>query len=91
MSSTLCMRRTPKPPEAEQWHFKYPVKGWFARRFYDHDGSLGGGMHTIGPEQLDWIDGLLLGGRCDEQERQNLAAVAEVLREGGTVDMWFEV
>jgi hypothetical protein len=84
------MRRTPRQTK-EQWAFKLPVKGAFARRFYDHDGSLGGGMITIGADQLDWIDGLIAGGRFDASELRDLRQIADVLREGGTIDMWFEV
>lgn len=90
MSSTLCMRRTPKPPK-DDWHFKVPIKSIIARKFYDHDGSLGGGTITVGPEHLEWFEGVLAAGRFDAADGRDLEAVVNVLREGGTIDMWFEV
>ena len=89
VSSTLCIRRTPKPDD-DEWHFKLPVKGLLARKFYDHDGSLGGGMQTIGPEHLEWFEGVLAAGQFDNGDGAKLHQVVEVLREGGTIDMWFE-
>lgn len=90
MTSTLCMRRTPKPSKTD-WHFKLPIKGLIARKFYDHDGSLGGGMITVGPEYLEWFEGVLAAGSFDKSEMRQLEAVVNVLREGDTIDMWFEV
>lgn len=90
MSSTLLFRRTPKSTK-ELCHFKQPLKGMFARRFYDHDGSLGGGMITIGPEQLDWLRGIHAAYK--EQyagESKDLEKLIAVLEEGETIDMWFE-
>lgn len=90
MSSTLCMRITPKPSN-DEWHFKLPVKAIFARKFYDHDGSLGGGMLTLTVEHLEWLEGVLAAGQFDKKHHDDLEAIAAVLRGGGTVDMWFEV
>lgn len=90
MSSTLCIRRTPKP-EPDEWHFKLPLKGILARKFYDHDGSLGGGMITIGDEHLSWFEGLLAAGAFDKKDKADLLAIVEHLRDGGSIDMWFEV
>ena len=41
MSSTLVIRKTPVSKD-EEFTFKYPVKAWFGRKFYDHDVSCGG-------------------------------------------------
>lgn len=90
MSSTLCIRKTPKPPRSNEWHFKQPIKGVLARKFYDHDGSLGGGMLTVGPEHLEWFEGVLAAGNFESSEKRELESVADVLRDGGTIDMWFE-
>ena len=94
MSSTLCMRKTPKPTK-DEWHFELPIKGIFARRFYDHDGTLGGGLVTIGPDDLSWLEGVIGGlataGTLDKKELADLRAIREHIHEGGTVDMWFEV
>ena len=84
------MRVTPKPTDTE-WSFKQPVKGLFARRYYDHDGSLGGGMRTLSLADLDWIDGLIAGGKFDADDLNRLQTIADKLREGETIDMWFEV
>lgn len=89
MSSTLCIRKTPKPDKNE-WHFKLPIKGLIARRFYDHDGSLGGNLLTIGAEHLAWFEGILAAGKFAETERRDLEKIVEVLRDGDTIDMWFE-
>ena len=90
MSSTLCIRKTPKPTK-EQWHFKYPIKGLIARKFYDHDGSLGGGTITVGPEHLEWFEGVLAAGSFDKSEAREFEEIVGVLRDGGTIDMWFDV
>ncbi len=89
MTSTLCMRKTPKPSK-DGWHFKVPIKSIFARRFYDHDGSLGGGMITIGATDLSWIEGVIAAGSFDKKEISELHAICDHIREGGTIDMWFE-
>jgi len=89
MSSTLVMRITPKPTK-NGWHFKQPIKGMFARRFYDHDGSLGGGVFTLTSDHLDWIDGVIAAGRFDDKDAKDLEAIAKAIRNGETVDMWFE-
>lgn len=90
MSSTLCIRVTPEP-EDSHWSFKQPVKGIFARRFYDHDGSLGGSLVTIGAKELPWLEGVLAAGSFEEHERKELEDIASVLQGGGSVDMWFKV
>ena len=88
MSSTLCIQKTPIPCK-EEWRFKLPVKGYIARKFYDHDGSCGGGKITIGPEHLEWFEGVLAAGNFDPQDRKDFEAVVSVLRDGKTIDMWF--
>ena len=90
MSSTLCIRKTPKPPECEEWHFKHPLKAFIGRRFYDHDGSLGGGMITIGPEHLSWFEGILIAGKFEPDDRRNLEHIVSILAEGDSIDVWFE-
>ncbi len=90
MTSTLCVRKTPKPTK-DEWHFKQPIKGILARRFYDHDGSLGGGMITIGGEHLEWLEGVQAAGSFDARDTIDLNAIIDVLRNGGSIDLWFEV
>lgn len=84
------MRKTPKP-EKDEWHFVVPVKSIFARRFYDHDGSLGGGMVTIGARDLNWLEGVIDAGTFDKKDMKDLCAIRDHIRNGGTIDMWFEV
>lgn len=93
MSSTLIMRKTPLPEKNSEVDFKLPVKGIIARRFYDHDGSLGGGIITINDSELPWFEGLLAGGitGASAKDVSDLERMCNVLRDGGTVDMWFEV
>jgi len=90
MSSTLCIRRTPKR-EASTFDFKLPIKGMVARRFFGHDGSLGGSTVTAGPDDLDWFEGILAAGQFDARDRRDLEKVVQILRDGDTIDMWFEV
>ncbi len=90
MSSTLCIRRTPKPDKNEL-HFKLPIKQFIGRRYYGHDGSCGGGLKTIGPEDLPWFEGILAAGSFQESERRDFEKVVQILRDGDTIDMWFEV
>ncbi len=89
MSSTLHIRKTPTPSDAPVWDFKQPVKGWFGRRYYDHDGSLGGNLITIPPTDLPWLEGLLLAGNIEYGDRQALERIAELLRGGDCIDIWF--
>ena len=90
MSSTLHIRRTPVP-DNEEWTFKQPLKGMLARKFYDHDGSLGGGIVTVGPEHLEWFEGLREGifERLEPSDKTKFWAVMDILRAGGSVDLWF--
>jgi len=90
MSSTLCIRKTPVP-EKEPWAFKLPLKAIIARKFYDHDGSCGGGMITVGGDSLDWFEGVAVAGKFNEYDSNCLREIIQILREGGTVDMWFEI
>jgi hypothetical protein len=87
MSSTLVIRKTPKRTKAE-WSFKLPVKALIARKFYDHDGSCGGGEITIGPEHLEWFEGVLAAGNFEPRDRKDLESVVQILRDGDTIDMW---
>lgn len=89
MTSTLCVRKTPQPVK-DQWHFKLPVKALIARKFYNHDGSLGGGEITVGPRDLEWFEGILAAGSFSREDHADLEAVIQVLRDGGSIDMWFE-
>ena len=88
MSSTLFIRKTPTPKS--NWGFKQPIKGFIGRRFYDHDGSLGGGIITVGSSHLAWFEGILAAAKLDKPERREFEKVVEVLRSGKTIDMWFE-
>jgi hypothetical protein len=89
MSSTLVM--SPVPKKRDTVSFKLPVKAILARRYYGHDGSLGGGLVTVGPEDLDWFEGVLAGAdRWSAAEVKDFEKMVEALRDGGSVDMWFE-
>jgi len=92
MSSTLCMRPTPRPPASSEVSFKHPVKAIIARRFYDHDGSLGGGLVTVGTADLAWFEGVLAAeATWDKSDRRDFEKMVGLLRSGKTVDMWFEI
>ena len=91
MTSTLCIRKTPVVAKLDNWCFKHPIKRFIGQRYYGHDGSLGGSLITIEPDQLDWFEGILMAANLDERENKEFKAVVEVLRSGKTIDMWFEV
>lgn len=93
MSSTLFIKKTPK--QDHSIGFKLPIKGAVGRRYYDHDGSLGGGLITVAPADLPWWEGLLegmvAGSIGDKEDRRDLEKVVKMLRDGHSIDMWFEV
>lgn len=88
MSSTLYFRRTPRAQKL--CSFKQPIKGAIARRYYDHDGSLGGDMETISRGEVAFFEGLAAA-CADPADRAALEKIIRVLDEDGTIDMWFEV
>lgn len=90
MTSTLCIRKTPVRKD-DAWTFKNPIKSFIGRRFYDHDCSLGGGTVTVGPENLGWFEGILLASMSlPNPELDDFIEIVDILRDGGTIDMWFE-
>ncbi len=89
MSSTLYIQRTPKPSRDIK-HFKLPIKAIIAKKYYEHDGSLGGGKITLNANELSWFEGILAAGNFDEKERNDLDFIIQILRDGETIDMWFE-
>lgn len=89
MTSTLHIRRT--PTLSSGWTFKLPIKGFIGRKFYDHDGSLGSSLITIGPNYLEWFEGILVAADLDKSERKHFEKVVAVLRSGDTIDMWINV
>jgi len=90
MSSTLFFRRTPTATSKSVCSFGQPIKGAIARRFYDHDGSLGGELLTIGRDELGFFEGLAAA--CpNPKDRTALEVIVSILRDHGTIDMWFEV
>ena len=90
MTSTLCIRKTPVVTD-NYWYFKQPIKGFIGRRYYGHDGSLGGSLIVVGPNQLAWFEGILLAANLDKSEHEHFEAVVEILRSGDTIDMWFDI
>jgi hypothetical protein len=92
MSSTLCIQKTPTPifPK-DYWTFGYPLKGYLAKKFYDHDGSLGGGLITVSASDCSWFEGVLAAARLDEKDKRSFEEIVDLLRNGHTIDMWFEV
>lgn len=91
MSSTLIARVNPLPTDEKEWHFGQQLKCVFARRFYDHDGSLGGGRMTLDDQHLDWMEGVRDGWGTDDDQLQRLCEMIEQIKEGRTIDIWFEV
>ena len=96
MSSTLLFRKTPRPPK-EFGLCGQPLKGVFARQFYGHDGSLCGGIVTIGTESLGWLQGVKCsysGHHPDDKDLREIVSlldkIIETINDGRTVDMWFE-
>jgi len=92
MTSTLVVIKTPKPRNIAEMVFKHPIKGCFGERYYGHDGSLSGDKLTIGtPEDLAWLQGLVsLSDKLDTSDKNDLAKMIEILKNGGTLDIWFD-
>lgn len=90
MTSTLYIRQTPAKSRSN-WHFKLPIKGFIGRRYYDHDGSLGGNLITIGPEHLEWFEGILVAANLEKSDRRDFETVVNILRDGKTIDVWIEI
>jgi len=90
MSSTLYFKRTPKPGTGRLGSCKQPLKGIFAKRYYDHDGSGGGGMLIINEYDLEWLRGVRAA-TTENADRTLLDKIIKEIEDGNTVDMWFEV
>ena len=84
MTSTLRVRKTPRPIEVE-WLFEQPLNGIIARRFY-----LGGGSITLGEEDRGWFDGVLAAFTGAPDEKRKLEDLVLALREGHRIDIWFD-
>lgn len=48
-------------------------------------------MRTIGPDKLEWFEGLRAGlfRSLDEHDRKTLMTILDLLREGQSIDLWF--
>jgi hypothetical protein len=90
MSSTLHFMKTPRPEE-ELGSCKVPLKSIFARKYYDHDGSCGGGLMTLGVVDLEWLKGVRDAGSIQGDQMRLLRDIITLIEEGETVDMWFSV
>ena len=93
MTSTLFARKTPK--RLAGFCFKQPVKGFFARRYYGHDGSKCGGKITIGgQDDLVFLNGIVdlvsVAASIDKRERRYLEKMIEIIKAGDTIDIWIE-
>ena len=88
MSSTLCFRQTPESEEGVG-RCKYPLKRIFAKKYYDHDGSLGGDIITLTYIDLPWLQGVQSVYNGDDKEV--LDEIIKLIEQAQTVDMWFEV
>lgn len=90
MSSSLHFMKTPEPDE-ELGSCKLPLKAVFAKKYYDHDGSCGGGLETLGMSDLEWLHGVYAGGGIKDDQLKLLQDIISIIEGGKTVDMWFEV
>jgi hypothetical protein len=68
----------------------HPLKGIFARRYFGTDGSYGNGLVRLTEKDVDWLDGLIEGGKFEKSDMRLLVKIRETLKSGSTVDMWFE-
>ncbi len=93
MSSTLSARITPRYCN-DYVIASCSLKGIFARKFYDHDGSLNGKLLTLGDEYLSWIEGLLsglkLGGNSEKCDKEFLQFLIDNIIENDSVDIWID-
>lgn len=85
MTTTLMIRKTPtRTPKG--LHFKQPIKGIIAKRYYGHDGSLSGELLTLGSNDLQWFEGVF----DSHPDDKDLKTVITYLKEGHTIDLWLE-
>jgi hypothetical protein len=70
-----------------------PLKAIFAKKFYDHDGTLGGRTEVLAPEHLDWLRGVKdsIDNGDNDDDVGLLNKIIAVLEDGGYVEMWFNV
>jgi hypothetical protein len=87
MSSTLFIS---KNVSNKNLSFGQPLKGIIGRKFYNHDGSCGGELITVGSEYLDWFEGVLAAYPEFEGDYRELEKVVDMLREGHSLDIRIE-
>lgn len=86
MGTTLCWA-----PHAPKEHGVLPgaFKRAVSQRYYDHDGSLGGGTVTIAsPEDVAFLEGLVAVGDKDVSSAAQL--LIDAIKKHGAVDIWLE-
>lgn len=88
MTSTLTIRKTPKPVKHTEFRFKQPFKGVIARKFYDHDGSLSGEFITLSGVDLNWLEGVIDGFNGEKSDIRDLEKIQRYIQEGHTIDIW---
>lgn len=89
MSSSLSARKTPRFSN-DHLSASCSLKGIFARKFYDQDGSLNGDLITLGIEYLSWIEGLYAGFSCDKYDKIFLQFLIKEIKENDSVDVWID-
>jgi hypothetical protein len=88
MSSTLHFRKTPRALK-EIGSCGLPLKRVFARKFYGHDGSLGGDVIRMDEEELEWLKGVRDSEVGDDSDQRLLDKAIELIESGKSIDMWF--
>jgi hypothetical protein len=88
MTTNLHAKKTPEPQETD-WVYGIRFKQIIARKFYDHDGSCSGDLITLGLSEVEWFEGVF-DAITDKEDRNGLQWVIDVIRSGGSIDLWIE-
>ncbi len=85
MSSTLVIYG-----EGKHWHFAHPVKGFVAKAYYDHDGSLTGWTEFLKGEK-DYLVFQGIKSLClDSKDAKDLSQICDRLDNGEVLQMHIE-
>jgi hypothetical protein len=83
MSTSLYWRLVPKPAEhGLSNELKYRI----SKRLWDHDGTLGSGWTTIGPEWLPYLQGLLDGAE-GQALKTDVLTIIEMITTHGEIEL----
>lgn len=78
-----------RPVRNENRSLGYQLKFHLAPKLWGHDGTLGSSPTVVGPELVDFLDGLISATNVDDvrKEAERLKALIE---KHGAVEIWLE-